>query len=64
MEKSSYSEGRKKVSEEEEMADKNKSGDFYDRPVKLGAWSGFKQFMWNSETSQFLGRTSGSWGEI
>lgn len=45
------------------MADKNKSGDFYNRPEKLGAWAGFKQFLWNSETSQFMGRTSGSWGE-
>lgn len=49
--------------EQEEMADKNKSGDFYNRPVQLGAWAGFKQFLWNSETSQVMGRTSGSWGE-
>lgn len=46
------------------MADKNKSGDFYNRPEKLGAWDGFKQFLWNSETSQFMGRTSGSWGKL
>lgn len=46
------------------MADKNKSGDFYNRPEKLGAWEGFKQFLWNSETSQFMGRTSGSWGKF
>lgn len=45
------------------MADKNKSGDFYNRPEKLGAWAGFKQFLWNSETSQFMGRTSSSWGK-
>lgn len=50
------------------MADKNKSGgDFlttYKRPEKLGAWEGTKQFLWNGETSQFMGRTSGSWGKF
>lgn len=45
------------------MADKNKPGDYFNRPEKLGAWSGFKQFLWNPDTSQFMGRTSGSWGE-
>lgn len=45
------------------MADKNKPGDYFNRPEKLGAWKGFKQFMWNPETSQFMGRTSGSWGK-
>lgn len=46
------------------MADKNKSGDFYNRPEKLGAWAGCMQFLWNSETKQFMGRTSGSWGKF
>ncbi|KAG5677059.1 hypothetical protein PVAND_006843 [Polypedilum vanderplanki] len=48
------------------MADKNKSdGDAYlNRPEKLGAWDGFKQFLWNSDTKQFMGRTSGSWLRI
>ncbi|CRK86547.1 CLUMA_CG000063, isoform A [Clunio marinus] len=46
------------------MADKNKSGDFYNRPEKLGAWAGLKQFIWNSDTSQFMGRTKDSWGKI
>jgi sodium/potassium-transporting ATPase subunit beta len=46
------------------MADKNKVGEFYTRPVELGKWEGFKQFMWNSETSQFLGRTGSSWAKI
>lgn len=46
------------------MADnKNKVGEFYTRPIKLGKWEGFKQFLWNGETSQFLGRTAGSWGK-
>lgn len=46
------------------MADKNKQGDFYTRPVKMGKWEGFKTFLWNSETSQFLGRTGSSWAKI
>lgn len=46
------------------MADKNKSGDFYNRPEKLGAWEGFSQFLWNGETKQFMGRTSSSWGKF
>lgn len=46
------------------MADKNKQGDYFNRPEKLSAWSGFKQFLWNPETKQFMGRTSGSWGRI
>lgn len=46
-----------------EMADKNKPADFFNRPDKLGAWSGFKQFLWNSESGQVMGRTGGSWGK-
>lgn len=45
------------------MADKNKLGEFYTRPKELGKWEGFKQFLWNSETSECLGRTGGSWGK-
>lgn len=45
------------------MADKNKMGEFYTRPAKLGKWEGFKQFLWNGETSECLGRTGGSWGK-
>lgn len=44
---------------EEGMADKNKTGDFYSRPEKTTS----KNFIWNSETGQFLGRTGGSWGK-
>lgn len=47
------------------MADnKNKTHEYYARPEKLGAWKGFTQFMWNSDTSQFMGRTSSSWGKL
>lgn len=46
------------------MADKNKQGEYYSRPAKLGKWEGFKQFLWNSETSELLGRTGGSWGKL
>lgn len=46
------------------MADKSKTHEYYVRPEKLGAWKGFTQFMWNSDTSQFMGRTSSSWGKL
>lgn len=46
------------------MADKNKPGDYFNRPEKLGAWIGFKQFLWNPDTKQFMGRTSSSWAKI
>ncbi|XP_076233155.1 sodium/potassium-transporting ATPase subunit beta-2 [Calliopsis andreniformis] len=37
---------------------------FYTPPPKLGKWEGFKVFLWNSETGQFLGRTGASWAKI
>lgn len=49
------------------MADKNKQeADTYfsSRPEKIGAWQGFKQFLWNGETKQCMGRTGGSWGKL
>lgn len=46
------------------MADKNKLTEYYTRPTKLGKWEGFKQFLWNGETSECLGRTGGSWAKI
>lgn len=46
------------------MADKNKQGEYYSRPAKMGKWEGFKHFLWNSETSELLGRTGGSWAKI
>lgn len=36
----------------------------YIRPPKLSKWEGFKIFLWNSETGQFLGRTGASWAKI
>ncbi|XP_046676077.1 sodium/potassium-transporting ATPase subunit beta-2-like isoform X2 [Homalodisca vitripennis] len=45
------------------MADKLKE-EYYSPPPKLGNWEGFKIFLWNSETKQFLGRTAGSWAKI
>ncbi|KAH8285826.1 hypothetical protein KR018_010937 [Drosophila ironensis] len=45
------------------MADK-KIGEYYAPPPKMGKWEGFKKFLWNSETSQCLGRTGSSWAKI
>lgn len=46
------------------MADKKVAEQYYTPPPKLGKWAGFKQFLWNGETSQFMGRTAGSWGKF
>ena len=54
----------KQKSERRRMADKNKSGDFYDRPEKVSGWAGFTQFIWNGESKQFMGRTGISWGKF
>ncbi|KAF4527772.1 hypothetical protein B566_EDAN015828 [Ephemera danica] len=37
---------------------------YYMPPPKIGKWEGFKKFIWNSESSQFLGRTGASWAKI
>jgi hypothetical protein len=34
---------------------------FAQKPVEKPGWEGFKEFIWNSETSEFLGRTGCSW---
>uniref|UniRef100_U5EVF5 Putative sodium/potassium-transporting atpase subunit beta-2-like protein n=1 Tax=Corethrella appendiculata TaxID=1370023 RepID=U5EVF5_9DIPT len=46
------------------MADKKVAEQYYTPPPKLGKWEGFKIFLWNSETSQCLGRTGSSWAKI
>lgn len=46
------------------MADKKIAEQYYSPPVKMGKWEGFKTFLWNSETSQCLGRTGSSWAKI
>ncbi|XP_069691964.1 sodium/potassium-transporting ATPase subunit beta-2-like [Periplaneta americana] len=45
------------------MAEK-KAEQYYTPPPKLGKWEGFRIFLWNSETHQFLGRTGASWAKI
>ena len=34
---------------------------FAQKPETKPGWEGFKEFIWNSETSEFLGRTGCSW---
>ncbi|XP_060518779.1 sodium/potassium-transporting ATPase subunit beta-2 [Cylas formicarius] len=52
------------------MADKKQNSaaandtQFYTKPPELGKWESFRIFLWNPDTSQFLGRTASSWAKI
>ncbi|XP_065346789.1 sodium/potassium-transporting ATPase subunit beta-2-like [Cloeon dipterum] len=41
-----------------------KKEQYYLPPPKLGKWEGFRKFLWDSDSSQFLGRTGASWAKI
>ena len=44
------------------MAEK-KNEDCFTSPVKRSGWESVRLFIWNGETSEFLGRSASSWGK-
>ncbi|XP_040566071.1 sodium/potassium-transporting ATPase subunit beta isoform X1 [Lepeophtheirus salmonis] len=41
-----------------------KAFQFAKKPEELSGWEGFKKFVWNTQTSEFLGRTGINWLKI
>lgn len=46
------------------MEDDKKTNLYFKHQKQQTKWEGFKEFLWNSETHQFLGRTGTSWIKI
>jgi sodium/potassium-transporting ATPase subunit beta len=45
------------------MTEKKSEDYFAVAPPKRSGWANFKIFLWNGETSEFLGRSASSWGK-
>ncbi|KZS04001.1 putative Beta subunit of Na+/K+ ATPase [Daphnia magna] len=46
------------------MTEKKSEDYFAVAPPKRSGWENFKVFLWNGETSEFLGRSASSWGKL